>query len=370
MPKSRIFRLLLGALAGCCLLAGPAFAGDDDDHAKVAEPDWMAEPSFADLAKTYPQAALEKGASGRTEFSCELDDDGRLSHCNLAKETPGGLGFGEASLTLADKFRMKPEAVKAYQARGRRVSVPIHWAMISSPDWLQKPSSRQLEADYPRRALINGVSGKALVRCRVQVDGLLDDCSILSESPLGLGFGEATLRAAHHFRMRPEKLDGQPVEGAVVLIPLSWNIQDGQNYRGGMVGVVLTVIEHEKAATKGIQSVPCPTDADKGRMCGAHPVDWEESPSIDDLQKALDDNKLARGRAQFECTVGADGRLGDCAAQAKTSSEELAAMRALSQHCRTMAMTGDRVRLIGARIILLFDWASLREQVRLGHSKY
>ena len=45
-----------------------------------------------------------------------------------------------------------------------------------------------------------------------------------SESPSGMGFGEATVRASSKFRMRPRTVDGAPVEGARVRITLVWNL--------------------------------------------------------------------------------------------------------------------------------------------------
>ena len=55
-------------------------------------------------------------------------------------------------------------------------------------------------------------------------NGSLTGCSVVSESPAGAGFGEATIRAASKFRMRPKTVDGAPVEGARVRVPLTWRL--------------------------------------------------------------------------------------------------------------------------------------------------
>lgn len=50
--------------------------------------------------------------------------------------------------------------------------------------------------------------GEGLVRveCVVQEDGRLTDCAVLSEQPVGQGFGEAALRAAQQARLGTDGL--------------------------------------------------------------------------------------------------------------------------------------------------------------------
>jgi TonB family protein len=94
--------------------------------------------------------------------------------------------------------------------------------VIEHPDWIAGPSAQGLERYYPARALNNGITGQAFVRCAVNADGTLDGCVAQLESPAGLGFGPASVRAASKFRMRPLSIDGQSVSGAYVLIPFNW----------------------------------------------------------------------------------------------------------------------------------------------------
>src|SRR5579875_3481227 len=72
-----------------------------------------------------------------------------------------------------------------------------------APDERARPSSAVGTADiqyfYPERAMRLGVSGEASVRCRVQNDGSLIDCAVVSETPPGFGFGVASTRAAQRF---------------------------------------------------------------------------------------------------------------------------------------------------------------------------
>ncbi|HWE45854.1 MAG TPA: energy transducer TonB [Caulobacteraceae bacterium] len=96
--------------------------------------------------------------------------------------------------------------------------------VITSPDWIRKPSSEDLDRYYPTGAKEQGKEGSATVECTVKEDGTLTDCSVISESPAGAGFGNATVKAAGRFKMRPKTVDGSPVGGARVRIPLRWQL--------------------------------------------------------------------------------------------------------------------------------------------------
>lgn len=95
--------------------------------------------------------------------------------------------------------------------------------VISNPNWTKRPTAEQLIRAYPDRALRDGVSGSASLRCTVRIDGTLTGCGVVSETPAGQGFGQAASELARHFRMSPRTVNGQPVEGARVTIPLRFN---------------------------------------------------------------------------------------------------------------------------------------------------
>lgn len=95
---------------------------------------------------------------------------------------------------------------------------------ITNPDWTHMPTAADLAQYYPRRAMKRGVEGFAAIRCRVERAGALSACVVLRETPEGYGFGEATLRLAPMFRMRPMSVDGRPVDGGVVVIPIKFKL--------------------------------------------------------------------------------------------------------------------------------------------------
>ena len=115
-----------------------------------------------------------------------------------------------------------PQITPQVNAAEVTTSVTAPPAVIRNPTWLRKPTGDQMERVYPRRAAEAGLSGRVSLRCAVTVSGTLTDCSVISETPAGEGFGLAAIKLSRHFRMNPGTVDGQPVEGAQVNIPLQF----------------------------------------------------------------------------------------------------------------------------------------------------
>ncbi len=99
-------------------------------------------------------------------------------------------------------------------------------AMIGRPDWLRKPTPAQMSNAFPDRALRGNISGTATLSCKVTAIGAVRDCTVLSETPSEYGFGTAALKVTKHFKMRPQTVDGQAVDGASVRIPMSFKLED------------------------------------------------------------------------------------------------------------------------------------------------
>jgi periplasmic protein TonB len=97
-------------------------------------------------------------------------------------------------------------------------------SMLTNATFLERPNARDFARYFPPRALDRGVSGRVVLDCLVDAGGRLA-CSVESETPTGWGFGDASLRAAQHFRVAAATADGRPTSDGRLRVPLTWRAE-------------------------------------------------------------------------------------------------------------------------------------------------
>jgi TonB family protein len=215
--RATVTAFILGLMAG-----GAAAAAD------LGDPVWDRAPGRDDWAKVYPTHAAEAGISGAVKLKCAASATGSLQDCAVVQESPGGEGFGAAALALSAGMALKPTAQNGQPIAGRSLIVPVKFepgllhpgAIIGNPDWLKRPTNDELLNYWPSQA--RGAAGKAAIACVVSNRGLLEKCQIERDDPPGHGFGGAALAMSAMFLMRPMTLDGLPVGGGRVMIPINF----------------------------------------------------------------------------------------------------------------------------------------------------
>jgi len=205
------------------------------DVALVPTPIWTKAPSFSDMAASDRQMA--GGETGYATTRCSVDSLGRLGFCTAQ---PGAnASLARAALFLSEQFTVKFEPSEFASGKAFLVDTKIHFIdpngddfkdrRLVSPDWLIGLDPPTLKALFPTAATIKGVTkGRGMAECTVGSDGALGECQGVSGEPDGLGFAEAAVKAASSMRMNLWTLDGGPVEGARVRIPVVFDNSSAQ----------------------------------------------------------------------------------------------------------------------------------------------
>lgn len=193
---------------------------------------WKTKPNIVQLMRAYPEAPRLQRIGGRAELQCDIKADGALDACKVLSESPTGMGFGDAALSLSRTMTLHAQDRTGAEVAGRVLRVPIRWDPPRAPPqgtvidrtnftWTRTPSGEDIARVFPDQAQIDNVEGRALVICRAAQDGRLTDCGVEFEEPYGYGFGEAAIALTAVFRVEQKSKGGPPMPGdAIIRMPI------------------------------------------------------------------------------------------------------------------------------------------------------
>jgi len=262
----------------------------DGSTPRLVDPTWSQAPTRAQLASVFPSEDVGKVDSGYAVLRCKIKPDGSLTRCDALTASPAASEFKLSALKLADSFKLSVADYEPRTLRGAFVDIPISFIApgaasprLTAPQWVSTLDEADLAAVFPAKARAAGVSrGGGVVKCRVTHEGRLVDCQLLSESPEGLGFGDAALKAADFLAMNPWSMDGAPVDDAIIQTPIT-----------------LALPEHQAGAEGDIVTNP----------------DWIRRPNADDVTSAYPvaaARARESGEARISCHITSEGLLVDC----------------------------------------------------------
>lgn len=104
----------------------PALQPQPEPPAVISRPNWIRQPTGEQLARAFPDRALQRGVAGSASLNCLVESSGRVTDCRITGETPGGYGFGRAAQSVSRYFQISPQTVNG-AAQGSRVAINMRF---------------------------------------------------------------------------------------------------------------------------------------------------------------------------------------------------------------------------------------------------
>ncbi len=100
---------------------------------KVSNPRWISMPDPGRIQGVFPKAAADAGVThGVGVIDCQVLPDGHLTDCKVSRETPTGVGFGDAALLVAPIMQMNPWTDDGSPVDGVRIKLPVQFGLAPS----------------------------------------------------------------------------------------------------------------------------------------------------------------------------------------------------------------------------------------------
>jgi hypothetical protein len=136
----------------------------------------------------------------------------------------------DVTIKLLPGERLKAEAVKEIAkpapAVTSLINAPVSVAPMPTPVWTQSPTSADLSRLYPAEALRKELQARVVATCRIAEDLSLACVSFEINPPENALFEDAAKRILALYRAGPKLKDGKDAVGAVVRVPIRFQIED------------------------------------------------------------------------------------------------------------------------------------------------
>jgi len=166
---------------------------------------------------------------------CLLKPDGHLGNCDRLSEEPSGAGFARAAESLVKDFQANTDP-NVHSTQDFRIDVPFDFRdpsrsapplEVQNPLWVRRVDPAKAAGVYPEAAIKAGFkTGVAMLVCSVAHSGALTGCTVDSEAPADVGFGDAALKIAAVMAMNPWTQQGEPVDGMTIRLPIRLVLPD------------------------------------------------------------------------------------------------------------------------------------------------
>ena len=100
-------------------VAAPEGAFPTPVNSEIKDPVWIDSPRAAWTSDLAEAIAARSHQDGVATARCVVAPSGALGDCWIERESPAGLGFGEAALIVLQHARMKPQSASGLPVAGR-----------------------------------------------------------------------------------------------------------------------------------------------------------------------------------------------------------------------------------------------------------
>lgn len=120
--------LALSAAYPCLASAtGPAVATPNTRRALPELPVTWDYVPYERMKQKYPKIAKQRNQPGSVLISCDWDDKGRVTECELIRENPEGFGFGAATLEIMKDGTVKSRIADQPLTAGKGLKLFVNW---------------------------------------------------------------------------------------------------------------------------------------------------------------------------------------------------------------------------------------------------